>query len=549
MSSSQNSFIFKILSSAFSHKLLIAGVFISVVVSGMIVTLLITPKYEASMAIMISQEKIDSQITPGDAGAGMVLSGVSDEEFNSELEFLRSNEVISGAVHELVGVNYTPPLETGFVAKFRKTVKGQINEWLGKNQKKTDLTTLSEDELKKAMESEVVRVASNLEVVPAKKSRVIRVTYRDVDAVRAKLILENIYKKYAELHVQLAENPQVTQVFNEQTENYDTKLNSATNAIKNFDEKNGLTGSEIKVQRELLLKQYYDSQAQLSQARTEITETDQKVVVLQKQIDEQPEQIQTNSVTKYVGALDQMKSELVKLEQERTALMQKYQPQSSFVRNINERIEQIKKNIEAEQKAPPQEKSYSVNELKRRLVSDLYNAKSSLAALKQRETNLAATLGKYRADIEAMNIKSIEREKLERDVSINEEAYVLYQKKARESEIGQTLQKNKLLNFALVDPPFAGSNAVNPKPLMNLVALSVIGLFIGFCCAVFIDRATENVTENTDDIIFDQRQFERYYDIPVLAVVPEIKEIAIPKAIRPLQLKSVERLVEERKDF
>nr|HQU84712.1 hypothetical protein [Pyrinomonadaceae bacterium] len=434
----------------------------------------------------------------------------------------------------------TPTPETGTIAKFRKTVKGKINEILGKKEENIDPRTLSEADLKKTLESEADRIASNLEVVPAKKSRVIKVTYKDIDPVRAKLVLENIYKKYAELHVSLAEKPQVAEVFNKQTEDYNAKLNTATEAIKNFDSRNGISGSEIKVQREMLLKQYYDVQAQLNQTRTEITELNQKINAFQKQINEQPEQIQTGSVTKYVGAVDQMKSELMKLQQERTQLMQKYKPESRFVKDINERIEQVQKSLDAEQKAPPQEKSYAVNDLKRRLISDLYNAKSSLPALQQRESNLAATMDKYRSDIESMNLKSIEREKLERNAQMNEEAYVLYQKKARESEIGQTLQKNQLLNFTLIDPPFAGSGAVNPKPLLNFAALMAVGLFVGIFCAILVDKASESL-EN--DIILNERELTSRYDIPILAVVPEIKLVEEPQVKPTLKLKSFNRLL------
>lgn len=520
MANSQNGFIYQALQSIFSHKLLVLGIALAVVVSGMAVTFLITPKYEASMAIMISREKVENQITPGDAGAGMVLPGISDEEFNSELELIKSNEVVSGAVREMLNVKYTPTVETGIVAKYRKTVKGKINSWMGNKDEKTEYKDLSPDEQKKALGDEIDRVMTNLEVVPTKKSRVIRITYRDIDSVRAKLILENIYKKYTELRLQISEKPQVTEIFTKQSKDYGEKLNSATEAIKRFDSQNGISGSEIKVQRELLLKQYYDAQSQLGQTKTEIKELNQKITTIQKQIDEQPEQIQTSSVTKYVGALDQMKSELMKLQQERTQLMQKYQPTSRIVKEINERIEQVQKNIEAEQKAPPQEKSFAINDLKRRLISDLYNAKSALPALKQREENLSSMMEKYRLEIETMNTKSIEREKLERNATMNEEAYALYQKKARESEIGQTLQKNKLLNFTLIDPPFAGNKAVNPKPMLNFVALLAVGLFVGMFCAILVEKTAEQAV---NDIILNQYELESRYGIPVLAVVPEMK--------------------------
>lgn len=540
MANGQNSFIFQALQAIFSHKLLVLGIALLVVISGMFVTFLITPKYEASMAIMVSREKVENQITPGEAGAGMVLPGISDEEFNSELELLKSNEVISGAVREIFNIKYSPSPESGLAAKFRKTVKGKINEWTGKKEEQVDFKTLSEADFKKILEAETDRVASNLEVVPAKKSRVIRVNYRDIDPIRAKLILENIYKKYTELRMQIAEKPQVAEVFNKQSKDFGAKLNSSTEAIKQFDSKNGISGSEIRVQRELLLKQYYDSQSQLNQTKTEINELNQKILTFQKQIDEQPEQIQTGSVTKYVAALDQMKSELMKLQQERMQLMQKYQPTSRIVKEINERIEQVQKNIEAEQKTPPQEKSYAVNDLKRRLISDLYNAKSAVPALRQREITLTSTMEKYRLEIEAMNLKSIERERLERNATLNEEAYVLYQKKARESEIGQTLQQNKLLNFTLIDPPFAGSNQVNPKPLLNFIALLAVGLFVGFFCAIFAEKASAQM-EN--DLILDQYELESRYGIPVLAVVNEMKFLEDSEEKPINKMKSVNALL------
>jgi uncharacterized protein involved in exopolysaccharide biosynthesis len=526
MKSSQNNFIGHALQAIWLHKYLIFLVVVLVVVSGMLVTFLITPKYEASMSVLVSRDKVENQVTPGEGGSGMILQAISDEEFNSELELLQSNEVLVGAVKEMASVKYdVPPTMNNWIARYRELVKNRINSIFGEK-KKNELTKDSQ----MSLENEVKRVAAGLDVVPVKKSRIIKVTYQDVDPIRAKLTLEKIFKKYSDLHLQLADKPQVTQIFTEQSDSYSQKLNEATEALKRFDAQNGVTGAEIKVQGELLLKQFYDAQTQLGATRTEMTETFQKVAVLQRQINEQPEQIQTGSVTKYVAALDQMKGELVKLEQERTQLMQKYQANSRFVREINERIEKLKADIEREQANPPQEKSYAINDLRRRLVSDLYNSKASLAALKEREKNLAGMIERYRAQIESLNTRSIEREKLERERQQHEQAYELYLKKARESEIGQTLKKNNLLNFTLVDPPYSNSTPVNPKPFLNLMALLGVGLFAGVICALLIEKASEQVAQN---LILSGRDIEERYQLPVLAVIPTIEAPKPNKQIPP----------------
>ncbi len=124
------------------------------------------------------------------------------------------------------------------------------------------------------MERALNKISSNLEVVPVKKSRVIKVTYRDADPERAAQILNTLYRKYADHHLELHQNTQAAQVFEEQTKEFGQKLNDATNAIKQFDAKNGVTS--VVPQKDLLMQQFYTMQSQANAARTEILETEKK---------------------------------------------------------------------------------------------------------------------------------------------------------------------------------------------------------------------------------------------------------------------------------
>jgi uncharacterized protein involved in exopolysaccharide biosynthesis len=547
--SSEKNLLSQLRQTVFRRMLLIISVFLLVVTSGMFATFLITPKYEATMSILVSRERTDPQINPSDKNSEITQAAISDEEFNSELELVKSIEVITGVVKELDLANDQKPKEDTWLGSLRARVKSSLYGFTV-SAKTEDSGKEESSENDFSIEKTVNRVEANLDVVPIKKSRIIKITYTDTDPVRAKKTLEKLYQKYVELHVQINDKPQAAQVFNEQSDKFNRKLNDSTDALKQFDAKNGVTGAEIGTQRELLLKQLYDAQALENATRTEIGETEKRIADLKEKIATQPERIQTGSVSKYVSAIDRMKEELVQLEQQRTQLLQKYQPNSRFVRENEERIRQLKKTITEETANPPEERSFALNDLRRRLESDLANAQTSLAALKEREKNLSQQASKLSGEVVSLNGKSIERDSLERKKNINEEAYLLYQKKARENEISQVLNREQVMNFSLVDAPRTDGEQKNPKPLLNLLVLITVGASAGFAGAIVLDKLTAVDAAGANyDLIVSAREIEQRLNLPLLAFIVEppktVKAVLTAKrlALAPPEVKGSGKII------
>ncbi len=505
----------------FKHKLLMLTLVLLVVATGMFATFMITPKYEATMSLLVSRDRIDPQITSTDKTAEITQTSISDEEFNSELELFKSLEVIKGAAQELDLVNDQKPKQNTWLADMRAKVKGAIYSLTSKSDEQIENVSTNDQGYDFALEKIVNRVVGNLDVVPVKKSRVIKVSYVDTDPIRAKRTLDAIYRKFVDLHVQMNDKPEAGEVFNEQTGKFGDQLNAATRSLKDFDMSNGVVGADISTQQGLLQKQLSDTQIQLSSARTEIGETIKTISSLQEKIALEPKQIQTGFVSKYVPALDRMKDELLQLEQQRTQLLQKYQPNSRFVRENQERIDQLKKTLAAETANPPQERTYALNDLRRRLEGQLVDAQTKLSSLKDREKTLSGQASKLLTDVEFLNTKSIERTAIERKRNISEEAYLLYQKKARENEIGQVLNKEQIMNFVVVDPPRTDGEQKNPKPVINLVVLLVVGSMAAFAGSIAYDKFTSHEIE--PEMIVSALEFERRFDIPVLASISHIE--------------------------
>jgi len=492
-----------------THKFLMAAVFALVVLSGLTATVLITPKYEAQMSVLISRNRTDPQISSGEKTADVSSSDISDEEFNSELELIKNSEVIAAAVQELNLQNNQAPANEDRFAALRQKLKLGFYDLFGDSEAKNE--TQPDDS---AVDRTIGRVMGNLDVEPIKKSRIIKINYTDTDPARAKKTLEVIYQKYAELHIRLTEKSPAGAVFDEQSNAFEKKLNAATAALKKYDRTNGITAAETGGRDEMLLQQVYAARSQADTTRNEINETEQRIRVLKEKIAVQPEQMQTGSMSKYVGALDRMKEELVQLNQQKTQLLQKYKPNTRFVLDIEQRIQSLKREIADETVNPPQEKSFALNDLRRRLESELANAEVSLVGLRTRERDLNAQSTQLRGEAAVLNGKSIERERLERERKINEEAYLLYQKKARENEVGQILNRQEVLNFGLVDAPRTDWEPKSPKLFLNLLVLIGLGAVAAFAAALLAERFSRNSIES---YVSPVRRLDQAFGLPLLS--------------------------------
>src|SRR5581483_1723866 len=468
-----------------ARKWVALAIFLAVVTSGMAVTVLVTPVYESSMKILVSRERADQRVTPGDAKSELNQPDISDEEFNSEIEIIQSRQVLEAVVNELAKARRPVPAEAeGLIAGLRSRAAAFYRSL----HKQTEPT-----ETDRAIRS----ISERLEVVSVKKSRIIKVTYRDTAPDRAPLVLNTLYQKYSDHHLRLRQSSPAAQVFRQQAESFKDKLENATEVLKRFDEQNGL--ASVAAQKELLMQQFYQTQSQANATRTEIRETEQRVTTLNAQLATQPERIETGTTTKYVQALDKMKDELLQMELQRTQLLQKYKPDHRLIKDIEQRITQAREVITREEQSPPQEKSVALNDVHRRLMNDLLSAQANLMALREREKSLSTLAAQYQARMIEIDQKSYEKTDLERNKTVNEEAYLLYHKKSQEAEIANALTQEKVANISLADAASPNYKPISPKPALNFLVFAAVGFIAAIAGAMMIERINPAV-RNEDSV-------------------------------------------------
>ncbi len=452
-----------------SRKRLLFGIFFTVVGAGMIVSFLLPPTYESAMKILVARDRIDPQVSPSEKSSDLSRSEFTDEEFNSEIEILRSRTVLEGVVTQL-GLDKEPP------GRLHRLKDRLTNLYRSFHQQTAPSPT----------ERAVTWLSERLEVFSIKKSRIIMVTHRNPNPERAAQVLDELYRQFAEHHLRLRQNSKAANVFREQSEAFSRRLNEATEALKTFDALNSAAASTA--QRDLLSKQFYEVKSGLDSARTEIRETEKRITALNTQLGEQPERIESEARTKYVSARDKIKDEILALELQRTQLLQKYQPNHRLVKEVEERLAQARNLLAREEQSPPQEHTTVLNDVHRRLTNELLTGQTNLTTLREREQSMAALANQYRGLITRFDMKSLERADLERVRSVNEEAYLLYHKKAQEADIVNALNQERIVNFSLADAPSANHKPVSPRPLINFAVLVVAGFMAAVSIVTFLER-------------------------------------------------------------
>src|SRR5262245_17733900 len=462
----------------YSRKLLLCGLFFAIVGAGMIVTFLLPPTYESTMKILVARDRIDPQVTPADKSSDVLRSEFTAEEFNSEMEILQSRTVIEGVVRRLDLNKQDAP---GWLSRQIVRLGGLYRSF--HQQAAPDAT-----------ERAVTRLTERLEVFSIKNSRIIKVTYSYRNPELTAQVLNELYRQYGEHHLRLRQNSKAAHVFHEQSESFNQKLAVATDTLKRFDARNGVAANTA--QRNLLLEQFQKVQADLDKARTEIREAEQRIPALKTQLATQPERIESEARTKYVAARDKMKDEILTLDLQRTQLLQKYQPNHRLVKDVEERLAQARELLAREEQSPPQERTTVLNDVHRRLTNELLTAQANLTTLGEREQSLAALADQYKRLVARFDIKSIDRVDLERERAVNEEAYLIYHKKAQETDIVNALNQERVVNFSLAEAPSVNRRPVSPKPLINLAVLVVVGLMAAVAIVAFRERIRSRMGED-----------------------------------------------------
>ncbi len=466
----------------FRHKRVMVLCFVGVVVGVLLSALVLPTKYRAETKLLVKRERVDPVISPEQNAPMMFKDTVAEEDINSEVELIQSQDVL----HKVVT---TCGLDG-------KKLLSSILHPGETQQQRTDRA--------------ILQLRGDLQLEVIKKTNVISIAYESHKPELAQKVLATLDQAYLDKHLEVHHPAGQVAFFDQEADQYKKELMSVEGQMSKFStEQNGVAPT---VQRDMVLQKLADFNSSLDTTRASIAEGQKRIADLEGQYKSTPTRIATQ-VKKGDNAqvLQTLKATLLTLEMKRTELLTKYQPTYPLVVEVDKQIADTHAALTLEETTPVKEETTDQNQTYAWLNSELAKAKADLAGLEARETALHAVVNMYMAQARKLDEQGILQGDLMRTQKADEANYLLYTKKREEARIADALDKDRILNVSVAQGPVIPSLPTRSVWIFGLVACllaSAVSLGVVFA----IDYADQSFRTPTE-VMAELR-------IPVLAAVP-----------------------------
>jgi uncharacterized protein involved in exopolysaccharide biosynthesis len=467
---------------AFRHKR-IAGLCFFGILSGAILTAMLQPaEYSATTKFLVSKERVDPTVSSEQNSPVTVNSEVSEEQLNSEVELVRSPDILR-EVAISCGLDKRPGL------------------WD---------RVFSSSKPDRRIAAAVVRLQNNLKVEVVKKSNIIGVTYTSTDPQMAAKVLSSLADAYTEKHVAVHRPPGQLEFFSAETERYKKNLSDAEAQLKQLS--NQEDGVAPTLSRDIALGKLSEFRSSLQTTRADIASAEQRIKTLEAQAGTTPQRLTTSKKqTDDANVLQNLKATLLSLELKRTELLTKYQPDYPLVKEVDQELADTQSAIAAEETKPINEETTDRNPTYAWINEELAKAKADYTALQAKAFATEAIVAKYEAQARDLAQKGLVEQDLQRNVKADEETYLLFLRKREQARMSEALDRTRILNVAVAERPIVPS-LPSSSPWLTLLA----GTFL----AGLVSVGTVWTKERLDPSFRTPTEVAADLKIPVLAAVP-----------------------------
>ncbi|MFB3814506.1 MAG: GumC family protein [Terriglobales bacterium] len=470
----------------FRHRRLLLGVFSGVVAIALLWALFVRT-YDSEMKLLVSKERVDPIVSSDqNNGTRIIHDNVTDGDLNSEIELLTSKDVLRQVV-----------LENQLQNSVRRT---SLSVMLAPPSRR--------DEVR--IEKAVRTLEERLIVEPSKKSNVIVVHYRASSPQRAQAVLNSLAKFYFEKHLGVRRPAGQFAFFEQQAEQYHAQLMDAEAQLAAFPKQTGVVSGPL--ERDSIVQKLADMKVTLETTRAGIAEAQKRVATLQQQIAATPARMTTaQRSADNPQLLQKLKGTLLDLQLKRTELLQKYEPTYRPVQQVEQQIKETEAAIEAAKTAPLRDVTTDADPTHQWMRSELAKAKTELRALQAREAVTSNSIRAFEQQAAQLNASSIEQAELIRNVKALEENYQLYSRKREQARIDDALDRSRILNVAMAEPPTLPAMPQHPPAAI---------LSYGVVLAILLSGSAAFISELMDHSFRTPQEVERYLQVPVVAALP-----------------------------
>ncbi|MBC8165303.1 MAG: hypothetical protein H7Y20_05445 [Bryobacteraceae bacterium] len=470
----------------FRQKWAIIGLYAAIVLGVGAYCFFWPPTYEAHQRFLVRVDRDDPIVTTDQDPVVRTLSRqrITEEDLNSEVAVITSESVIRKTVLDTdLHKKPTHWLVKAITSPF-DAMETLYNDFHGKQ---------SGDALSAAMD----RLLRKMDVEPEKRSSVIHIALRWGDPETALQLLTRLSDNYLNHHLTLHRSPDTVSFFEKQVEEKSAELAGLEKQVAAI--RPGANMAAVNVERELLVRQATDAEAEWRRARAAEADASARVKSQAEQLQDLPGRVITDERSSVnLNAIGTLRSHVLELQLKRTAILQKYQPTHVLVKQAESELAQAETMLQKETSAATQERTTSVNIVAQNLEKEYRVSRSLLSSSTALKSSLEADLKDWRARAERLKLDAVTLEHLERSRRATEDSLSVYRKRLEEARAQEAMSHVRIVNVVPVEAPGVDCSPVKPNTRLLLRLAIGLGLILALAFGFLLEIIDPRVRSEAD---------------------------------------------------
>jgi uncharacterized protein involved in exopolysaccharide biosynthesis len=476
----------------FRHRRIIVGSFAAISAAALAFVLLRTPVYSAQLKILVNRERVDPIVGADQSTTQQVIAAVSDEDVNSELQLLTSQDLLKQVV-------------TSCNLHNRKSwwgaARARIHNALGLKSARDEKMAIAEAVIS-------LRRKTVAQVLP--KSTMIEVTYASPDPELSAQVLNTLAELYQQKHLAVRRPQGAFDFFHDEAEHYFKGLVASEVSLAQFGQEHHI--SSVQTEKEAVLRKITDLELTVHDTEASIEVAQRHLQTVEMQLAATPARVTTEMHKSSGKSSDQLRDTLLNLEIKRVELLDQFQPDYPPLQELEKQIAQARAAVAASEEASLTEETTDRDSTYDWLRSELIKAKLELVDLQARRAATSRILIAYRAKAPQLDQMDMAQQDLLRNAKLTEANYLLYARKREEARISDALDRQHIVNVAIAEKA--------APPLMPSGLPSSLVLAIGCSLGMLVGVGLAFAREQWDTSFRTPQEVEAFLKIPVVTSVP-----------------------------
>jgi succinoglycan biosynthesis transport protein ExoP len=466
----------RILYVLFKHKLMICAIFILLIAPMFVYLLFRSTYYLAAVKVLINPSREFLNLSPTGAQSTVSLLAPSGEMINTEIQIIKSPELA-----ERLAADISFP-----------------DDMNGKNR--------SEMEVRR----DGRRLRGLITATPVRGANLIQISVTTFHKPEwAVSVVNRAAELYLEQQIKVRKTQGIGEFYDEQEKKLRAQLLNAEEALKAFQQKEKIIDAPEEVKADLTALASFERN--LKETDSSIRETEQRIATLDDQLKQQKTTISSNQNIMVNPVYQQIRTRLTQLELDRDSLLQRYTADDRLVKDKETEINELKKRLETVKETSVGSENISINDVHRRILNELLQARVQLRALNEKKTNLTRQVESYSSTAAEKKSKGFEYDRLLREVTGKKENLDLYKKRAEEARISDAMDERKFSNAYILERASLPLPEANYSALLLMMVAMVLSMGIAVAAAFGLEYLNKTL-RNEDDI-------EEQIGLPVLATI------------------------------